>query len=67
MNKIKWKKPDGTELETNDAKGTVEYAENAGWKRAGDKQVEDKPGSGDGTLKGFDPETDEPVKKKSKK
>ena len=30
---IKWKKPNGTELETNDDKGNVEFAELNGWVR----------------------------------
>jgi len=30
---IKWKKPNGTELETNEIKGNIEFAEAQGWKR----------------------------------
>ena len=34
MSKIKWVKPNGNELETNDNKDTVAYCESLGWKRA---------------------------------
>ena len=30
---IKWIKPNKTEIETNDAKATIEYCEALGWKR----------------------------------
>jgi hypothetical protein len=39
---IKWIKPSGVELETNELKATVAYCESLDWKRAGAK-VEDKP------------------------
>lgn len=32
---IKWKKPSGLEIETNDFDATVKYAESLGWVRAG--------------------------------
>ena len=31
---IKWTRPDGTELETNDMKDTIEYCESLGWTRS---------------------------------
>lgn len=30
---MKWIKPNGNEIETNDEKATIEYAEKLGWKR----------------------------------
>ena len=30
---IKWKKPSGIELETNDDQGSISFAESKGWKR----------------------------------
>lgn len=33
---IKWVKPNGLEIETNDMTATIEYCESLGWKRAGD-------------------------------
>ncbi len=46
MGTIKWKKPNGTEIETNDVEANVKYAESLGWKRVGQrgrprKNVED--------------------------
>jgi hypothetical protein len=40
---IKWVKPSGVELETNDLKKTVAYCESLGWKRKGAKPAEEKP------------------------
>ncbi len=34
MSTIKWVKPNGNEIETNDLKDTVEYCESLNWKRA---------------------------------
>lgn len=31
---IRWTRPSGSTLDTNDAPGTVEYCEAQGWKRA---------------------------------
>ena len=36
---IKWIRPSGNEIETNNTKASVEYAESHGWKR-----VKGKPG-----------------------
>lgn len=33
---IKWIKPSGLEIETNDMEETILYCEDLGWKRAGD-------------------------------
>ena len=38
---IKWIKPSGVELETNDSKETVAYCESLGWKRKGAKVDKD--------------------------
>jgi hypothetical protein len=35
---IKWIKPNKSEIETNDAKATIEKAESLGWKRAEKKR-----------------------------
>lgn len=35
---IKWEKPNGTTIETNDSPETVAYCESLGWKRAGAKK-----------------------------
>jgi hypothetical protein len=37
---IKWTKPSGVEVETNELKATIAYCESLGWKREG---AEDKP------------------------
>ena len=37
---IKWKRPSGTFIETNEKQETIEYAESLGWKREG---AEEKP------------------------
>ena len=38
----KWIKPNGKEIEINDNKATVEYAESLGWKRADEKTPKQK-------------------------
>jgi len=40
MNKIKWTRPSGTEIETNDDKATIDYCISLGWKPA---ESEKKP------------------------
>jgi len=46
---IKWEKPNGQEIETNDRKETVKYCESIGWIQCGSKkevkqeEVEDAP------------------------
>jgi len=35
---IKWEKPNGQEIETNDRNETVEYCESIGWIRCGSKK-----------------------------
>lgn len=35
-----WVKENGTELELNEEKATIEHAESLGWKRAGDVKQE---------------------------
>ena len=39
---IKWVKPSGIEIETNDNKATVDYCESLKWKRAGEKKLKSK-------------------------
>lgn len=43
MNKIKWVRPSGSEIETNDTEATVAYAEASGWTRAEDKPRRGRP------------------------
>lgn len=39
---IKWIKPNGNEIETNDEKATIEYCESLGWERADKKEAPKK-------------------------
>lgn len=34
MNKIKWVRPSGSEIETNDSKDVIDYCVSLGWKPA---------------------------------
>lgn len=54
MNLIMWRKPDGTELQTNDAEGTVAHCEKMEWKRVGGDKPMDEPQIEE------DPEEDDP-------
>lgn len=38
---IKWTKPNGNSIETNEEKATIEYCESLGWTKAEEKK---KPG-----------------------
>lgn len=40
---IKWKKPSGLEIETNDEPATVEYCESLGWKRSKGRKPQAEP------------------------
>jgi len=35
---MKWIRPSGSEIETNDEKGTIEYCKSLGWKEKGAKE-----------------------------
>lgn len=41
MNKIKWVKPSGVEIETNDMPETVAYCESLEWKRKKGRPAKD--------------------------
>lgn len=43
---IKWKKPNGNEIETNDLPATVKHCESLGWKASKSKKKSD-PSKGD--------------------
>ena len=40
-NMIKWKKPNGNEIETNDLPDTVKHCESLGWKTSKSKKKSD--------------------------
>jgi len=41
--KIKWMRPSGREIETNDEEATIEYCESMGWERMNDQPNEPEP------------------------
>jgi len=43
MELIKWTKPSGVEIQTNDREETIEYCESLGWKREGEKKKAGRP------------------------
>ncbi len=43
---ISWVKPDGTKLETNEMKATIDYCEGRGWKQEGATPKDDPPVEG---------------------
>lgn len=43
MSTIKWEKPNGNEIETNDREETVEYCKSLGWVKAGEKRKPGRP------------------------
>lgn len=40
---IKWIKPNGNEITTNDLEATIEYCESLGFKREGEKKKAGRP------------------------
>jgi len=44
---IKWVKPNGNEVETNDLKASIEAAEALGWKRAEEAKKRGRPANPD--------------------
>jgi hypothetical protein len=40
---MKWIKPNGTEIETNDREETIEYCKSLGWKDAAEKKPRGRP------------------------
>ena len=42
MNKIKWIRPSGSEIETNDSKDVIDYCVSLGWKPAKKKATKKK-------------------------
>ena len=53
---MKWIKPSGLEIEINDNKETIAYAESLGWKKASDVKVEKKNPEKEKLLIDFDDE-----------
>lgn len=56
---IKWIRPSGTEIETNERAETIEYCVSLGWEREGEKEVKVEPESDQ------EPD-DEPVKRRGR-
>lgn len=51
MGKIKWVKPSGLKIQTNDKDETVEYCKSLGWKKENGRKPGRPKSSGDGTSK----------------
>jgi len=43
MGTIKWIKPSGVEIQTNDREETIKYCESLGWEREGEKKKPGRP------------------------
>lgn len=54
---IRWKKPSGLEIETNDLDTTVKYCESLGWQRINGETPESEPSTA--TDPGDSPEPEE--------
>ena len=54
MKLIKWKRPSGKEIETNDLKDTIALAESLGWKRT--RKAKAKVSASDGNSERCDQE-----------